>query len=72
MRTVIAVIAITLLTVTAHAQGMEKGKRNQQDAPKAEDQGKKKAAEQAYKNALKNIPVSNEKLDPWKSMRSMR
>ena len=70
MRTVIAVIAIALLTVTAHAQGMGKGKRQQQDTPKAsEDKAKKKTAEEAYKNALKSIPTSNEKPDPWKTMR---
>jgi hypothetical protein len=28
-----------------------------------------KADEQAYKDALKRIPVSNEKPDPWKSVR---
>jgi hypothetical protein len=62
-------IAIALLAVVAPVKAMAKGKRQQQDAPKAEDQAKKKAAEEAYKNALKNIPGSNEKLDPWKSMR---
>jgi hypothetical protein len=30
---------------------------------------KKKATEEAYKNALKSIPPSNEKSDPWKAMR---
>ncbi|HEY5070289.1 MAG TPA: hypothetical protein VII37_10875 [Candidatus Acidoferrum sp.] len=69
MRTVIAAIAITLLAVTAPAQAIAKGKRQQQDAPKAEDQVKKKAAEEAYKSALKSIPASNEKPDPWKTMR---
>ena len=69
MRTLIAALAIALLTVAAHAQGMGKGKRQQQNVPKAEDQAKKKAAEHAYKDALKSIPISNEKLDPWKSMR---
>jgi len=28
-----------------------------------------KADEQAYKDALNRIPVSNEKPDPWKSVR---
>jgi hypothetical protein len=67
MRTVTIAIAIALLAgaVPLHA----KGKRQQQDAPKAEDQAKKKAAEEAYKNALKSIPTSNEKSDPWKTMR---
>jgi hypothetical protein len=70
MRTVIVVIAIVLLAVTAHAQETGRGKRHQQDTPKAaEDKAKKKAAEEAYKNALKSIPASNEKSDPWKSMR---
>jgi hypothetical protein len=67
MRTITVAIAIALLAgaVPVHA----KGKRQQQDAPKAEDQAKKKAAEEAYKNALKSIPPSNEKSDPWKTMR---
>lgn len=69
MRTVIAAIAIALLAVAAPVHAVAKGKRQQQDAPKAEDQAKKKAAEEAYKNALKSIPASNEKSDPWKSMR---
>jgi hypothetical protein len=33
------------------------------------EEPKKKATEEAYKNALKSIPVSNEKPDPWKTMR---
>ena len=69
MRAVIAVIAILFLTVAANVQSHGKGNRQQKDAPKAEDQAKKKAAEEAYKNALKRIPVSNEKSDPWKAMR---
>jgi hypothetical protein len=67
MRTVTVAIAIALLTVAVPAHA--KGKRQQQDAPKAEDQAKKKAAEEAYENALKGIPTSNEKSDPWKTMR---
>ena len=67
MRTITVAIAIALLAgaVPVHA----KGKRQQQDAPKAEDHAKKKATEEAYKNALKSIPTSNEKSDPWKTMR---
>jgi hypothetical protein len=67
MRTVTVAIAIPLLAVASPLHA--KGKRQQQDAPKAEDQEKKKAAEEAYKNALKSIPTSNEKTDPWKTMR---
>jgi len=69
MRTLITAMAIGLLAVTSPVQAIGKGKREQQDAPKAEDQTKKKAAEEAYKNALKSIPVSNEKPDPWKTLR---
>jgi len=67
MRTVTVAIAIALLAVAVPAHA--KGKRQQQDAPRAEDQAKKKAADEAYKNALKSIPASNEKSDPWKTMR---
>ena len=51
IRTVTVAIAIALLAVAAPLHA--KGKRQQQDAPKAEDQAKKKAAEEAYENALK-------------------
>ncbi len=69
MRILIAVIAIALLTVGAVAQGMGKGRRHQQDAPKAQDQAKKKAADEAFKRASKIIPESTEKPDPWKGLR---
>jgi hypothetical protein len=69
MRTVIAAFAIALLAATAPAQAIAKGKRQQQDAPRAEDKANKKVAEEAYKNALKSIPASNEKPDPWRTMR---
>jgi hypothetical protein len=69
MRAVIAAFTISILAVVVPAQALAKGKKQQQDAPKAEDQAKKKAAEDAYKSALKSIPVSNEKPDPWKSLR---
>lgn len=68
-RTIIAAIAIALFAVAVPGPAMAKGKKQQQDAPKAEDQAKKKAAEEAYQNALKSIPASNEKPDPWKTMR---
>src|SRR5450830_1532722 len=47
----------------------EKGASHRPDAQKTEDLAKKKADEQAYKDALKQIPVSKEKPDPWKTMR---
>ena len=69
MRTLITATTIALLALSAPVQVIAKGKKQQQDASKAEDQTKKKAAEEAYKNALKSIPVSNETQDPWKTLR---
>ena len=69
MRTLIAALAIALLAVAAHAQGMGKGQRQQKPVQKTEDVAKKKALDEDYKNALKNIPESKEKPDPWKTMR---
>ncbi len=68
MRLFLAILALLCLTVAADAQGHGKGKRSQA-APNAEDQAKKKAGEEAYKSALKAIPDSKEKLDPWKTLR---
>jgi hypothetical protein len=67
MRILIAVAAIALMVVPAHAQ-MGRGKQQQQGAARSENKTTK-ADEQAYKDALKRIPVSTEKPDPWKSMR---
>ena len=53
MRTVTVTVAIAIALLTVAAPAHAKGKRQQQDAPKAEDQAKKKAAEEAYENALK-------------------
>ena len=69
MKTFITAMAIVLLAVAVPAQAIAKGKRQQQDAPRAEDQAKKKASDETYKNALKSIPESKEKSDPWKSVR---
>ena len=62
-------MAIALLTVAANARGMGGSKGHQQDAQKTEDSAKKKADERAYQDALKSIPDSKEKPDPWKNMR---
>lgn len=69
MRVLITALLIALLTVSAQAQGMGRGSRQQKPAQKTEDLAKKKALEQDYKNALKNIPEVKEKPDPWKTMR---
>ena len=69
MRVLIAVLVLALLTVTAHAQGMGRGPQQKKPVQKVEDLAKKKALEQDYKNALKNIPEVKEKPDPWKIIR---
>ena len=69
MRVLIAVLVLALLTVTAHAQCMGRGPQQKKPVQKVEDLSKKKALEQDYKNALKNIPEVKEKPDPWKAMR---
>ena len=71
MRILVAAAFIALLAVAAQAQGAgtRKGASPRPDAQKTEDLAKKKADEQAYKDALKQIPVSKEKPDPWKTMR---
>ena len=70
-RALIAGIAVALLTIGADAQAIsgEKGKKHQRDTQKTEDRAKKKVDEKAYDDALKSIPASHEKPDPWKSMR---
>jgi hypothetical protein len=69
MRILVTAMAIALMTVSAHAQGMGGGHRHQRDTQKTPDKAKTKADEQAYKDALKRIPVPTEKPDPWKSVR---
>jgi hypothetical protein len=69
MRVLIAVLAIALLTVSAHAQKMGKGQRQQQKVQRTHDPAKDKAAEQAYQDALKKSPDASDKPDPWKGMR---
>lgn len=49
--------------------GVTRRKKHQEDTQKSEDKAKKKVDEKAYQDALKSIPNSLEKLDPWKSMR---
>jgi len=65
-----ATVAMLLMTLGANAQmaGGEKGKRHP-DAQKTEDRAKKKVDEKAYQDALKSVPASKEKPDPWKTMR---
>jgi uncharacterized protein HemY len=68
MRILIASVAIALMMVPAHAQDVGKARKHQQ-TQKTENTGKTKADEQAYKDALKRIPDSTKKVDPWQSVR---
>ena len=56
-------------TAEAQAVGGEKGGKHQRNAQKTEDQPKKKVDEKAYDDALKSIPPSRDRPDPWKAMR---
>mgnify|MGYP001794122116 CR=1 FL=1 len=70
LRTAIMLMTIALLTLTAQAQGGgEKMRRQKAAGAKVENLAKKKAIDDAYKNAIKTIPESNAKPDPWKTMR---
>jgi hypothetical protein len=69
MRVLMTAMALALITLPAHAQGMGGGHKHRQDAQKTTDKAKTKADEEAYKEALKRIPAPKEKPDPWKSMR---
>jgi uncharacterized protein HemY len=68
MRILIASVAIALMMVPAHAQDMGKSRKHQR-AQKTENTTKSKADEQAYKEALKRIPDSTKKVDPWQNVR---
>ena len=68
MRILIGAVAIALMTVPADAQEMGKVRKHQ-GAQKTEDNKKMKADEKAYEEALKRIPDSTKKSDPWKSVR---
>jgi Ni/Co efflux regulator RcnB len=73
MRILIASVAFALMMVNAHAQdahAQDMGKtRKHQHTQKTESTAKNKADEQAYKEALKRIPDSTKKVDPWQNVR---
>ena len=68
MRILIASVAFALMMVNAHAQDMGKTRKHQH-AQKTEDARKLMADEQEYKEALKRIPNSTKKVDPWQNVR---
>lgn len=63
----IAVAATLLLAGQAHAQGRGRPDTSGASQPKGEDPQKRMAREEAAaKAAMKNVPDSKEKYDPWK------
>jgi hypothetical protein len=79
MRFVSVALALAIVTGSAFAQEMRdmgsmkgggKGRHAAQNSEQQKiDQEKKKAAEDAYKAALKSIPDSKIKDDPWRGIR---
>ncbi len=69
MRILATLTAIALLAAPVHAQaqGAQPTTLSQQRAAKKTTAPP--ADEQAYKDALKRVPVPTEKPDPWKTMR---
>ena len=70
MRTLaMAAAVLALVAMPAHAQmgggGGKRGQKTEDTAKSAEDAKKKKADDKAYQEALKRIPDSKEKYDPW-------
>ena len=81
MRFLVAAITMAMLASTAFGQdasgtggGMGgkggKGRHAQQDTEKSKaDNDRQKAADEAYKAALRRIPDPKEKYDPWRNIR---
>ena len=68
MRILTASVAMALMIVPAYGQDMGKARKHQR-TEKTENTAKTKADEQAYKEALKRIPDSTKKMDPWQNVR---
>ena len=73
MRRVLLVMAMLLLAIPAYAQRMGGGKQagasKSDQAQAKEEQEKKRAVEEGYKDALKRIPDKAAPADPWKTVR---
>jgi hypothetical protein len=62
---------IVALTMPAYAQfgGVGSSKSGKSDAEKADEEKQEKRNEKAYRDSLKHIPKSDQKIDPWAKMR---
>jgi hypothetical protein len=73
MRFLVTALIIAMMANTAYAQDASslggkggKGRKAQQDTGQQKaDKDKQKAADEAYKAALKRIPDPKQKYDPW-------
>lgn len=68
MRLVSLILLLVLAASPAMAQGKGRSQHDSKAAPK-EDLAKKKADDEAYQRALKNIPEPKGKIDPWQGSR---
>ena len=60
----VAVLALLALPASAQMGGSKRGGPPPDDTAKTDDR-QKKADDRAYQDALKRIPDSKEKYDPW-------
>ena len=68
MRTILAAVAIVLLTLPAYSQGMG-GQKRQPPPEQKRDPDKKKVDDKAYNDAVSRIRPPDTKPDPWKNVR---
>jgi hypothetical protein len=77
MRIFIVAIMVAALAAPAFAQsgglggGQGGGRGAQRPLAATEDPAKKKAEERAFNDALKRIPASEKKYDPWSNVRDL-
>jgi hypothetical protein len=69
VRTILAAVAVALLTLPAYSQGMGGPKRPPQAPEHRPDSSKKKVDDKAYNDAVSRIRTPDAKPDPWKNVR---
>ena len=69
MKAVIATLLISWIVTPAMAQGKGRPPANETKADPNDNPAKKRAIEEAYQRALKNIPEPKGKIDPWQGSR---
>lgn len=69
MKFILATLIFAIAVTPAMAQGKGRSQSNEAKADPKESPAKKKADEEAYQRALKNIPEPKGKIDPWQGSR---